>query len=518
MLIVHLYVLRMLRTIDAFLNGITMYRLVLYVLIAFFLVALLYAALGVLLMRPLMLLFSLLFILVLCWGTNTFFSRVFGVQTNVESMYITAFILVLLIAPPVGIADGSYLMLAGAASVAAMASKYLIAIRRKHLFNPAAFGIALTAVMLQWPASWWVSASAMLPFVLVGGLLVTRKIQRFDLVLGFFAVALVMIALPNLTDAASLAASLQAILLRSPLFFFALIMLTEPLTTPPTRSLRIAYGALTGVLFAPWLHVGSFSSTPELALVAGNVFSYLVSPKQKLFLSFRQKVPLAKDLYGFLFSPDRRLTFTPGQYLEWTLGHGHPDARGNRRYFTIASSPAEQDIAIGIRFSPRSSTFKQKLLSMEPGERIVASGLAGDFTLPKDTTKKLVFLAGGIGITPFRSIVRDLLDRHEARPIILFYSNRTEEEIAYRELFEQAQQELDITVLYTLTDEPAPTGWRGETGRIDEPMIRRAVPDCADRHFFISGPRAMVLAFEETLKRMGVHRSRIRTDFFPGFV
>ncbi|MDO8468563.1 MAG: hypothetical protein Q7S29_02290 [Candidatus Peribacter sp.] len=509
----------MLRWIDKFLNGITMYRLTLYVLAAFFLVAVLFAAFGVLSMSPLMLLFSLLFITVLCWATNTFFSLSFGAPTNVESVYITAFILVLLISPPASVGDGQYLELACWASIWAMASKYIIAIRRKHLFNPAAFAVALTALTLNQSASWWVATSAMAPFIFVGGLLMTRKIQRFDLVVSFFVVALLAILLPHLADTPSLGRLTRNVLANTPLLFFAFIMLTEPLTLPPQRLLRVVYGALTGLLFAPWIHLGSFTFTPELALVAGNVFSYLVSPKQKLFLTLKQKIPMAQDIYEFVFSSDRLLRFMPGQYLEWTLGHARPDTRGNRRYFTISSSPAESDIAVGVRFYPQSSTFKQNLLAMEPGGTIIASQLAGEFILPKDTTKKLVFMAGGIGITPFRSMVQDLLDRSEARSVTLLYSNRTASEIAYREVFAEAEKRLRLKVIYTLTDQKAvPTGWQGAVGRIDEQMIRREVPDFADRYFFISGTRAMVLAFADTLQRMGVSPSRIRQDFFPGFV
>ena len=116
-------------------------------------------------------------------------------------------------------------------------------------------------------------------------------------------------------------------------------MLTEPSTTPPARTRRIVYGAVVGALFAPFLHFGRLFLTPELALIAGNLFSYLASPKARYRLKLEAKVQLAPDIYELRFTSDRRIRFRPGQYLEWTLGHSRPDNRGNRRYFTIASSP-----------------------------------------------------------------------------------------------------------------------------------------------------------------------------------
>ncbi len=205
------------------------------------------------------------------------------------------------------------------AAIWAMACKYIFAINKKHLFNPAAFAVALTALTINQSASWWIGGNLpMLAFVLVGGLLVTRKIQRFDLVLSFFAVGLVTIMLTN--TASDPLTTLQKAFLHAPLFFFAFIMLTEPLTTPPTRSGRIAYGAFVGLLFAPAIHVGSIYSTPELALLAGNLLSYALSPKAKYALKLKSKKEVGTDIYDFAFATEEPMRFRPGQYMEWTLG------------------------------------------------------------------------------------------------------------------------------------------------------------------------------------------------------
>jgi ferredoxin-NADP reductase len=295
-------------------------------------------------------------------------------------------------------------------------------------------------------------------------------------------------------------------------------MLTEPLTSPPTKTLRILYGVLTGFLFAPFVHIGSIYFTPELALVFGNIFVYFVSPKEKLILKLKELKEVGKDTFDFIFAPDRKFSFVPGQYMEWTLGHKNTDNRGNRRYFTLASSPTEKDIRMGVRFYPESSSFKNELKALKPGDTIVAGSRAGDFTLPKNKSKKLVFVAGGIGITPFRSMIKYLVDYNEKRDIVLFYSNKKIEDVAYTEVFDGAYEKLGIRTVYTLTDKTvAPVLWRGELGHIDANMIRRNVPGFLDRTYYISGPNTMVKTFKNTLVKMGIEKSQIITDFFPGF-
>lgn len=508
----------MLEFIDKKLNTVTMYRLVLYYLIGLLVFAVFFGYFGILSYTPLALVLSTIYITFISWLTNLVFSKVFKAQTNIESVYITALILVFIINPPVSFLDISFLTLASWASVLAMASKYILAIRKKHIFNPAAIAVVITSLFLGQSASWWIGTTWMVVPVIIGGVLLTRKLIRTDLVVSFLVTSLVMVVGSRIFSGGPILTTAERFILSSPVLFFAFIMLTEPLTSPPTKNLRITYGIITGLLFAPFIHLGTLYSTPELALVIGNIFVYFVSPKEKLVLKLKELKEIGKDTYDFIFTPDRKFTFRPGQYLEWTLGHKNTDNRGNRRYFTLASSPTEQTVRMGVKFYPDASSFKSKLITLKPGDTIVASGRAGDFVLPKDSTKKLVFIAGGIGITPFRSMIRYLLDSKEKRDIVLFYSNRKIEDVAYTEVFDEAKDKLGIPTVYTLTDRTAiPDSWFGEIGSIDSPMIMRNVPDFQGRTFFVSGPNRMVKAFEDTLTKMGVERSSIITDFFPGF-
>ncbi len=502
----------MMKFIDRLLDHTTMYRLVLYYLIALVATALLLGFLGIGRHDPTSIAFSTVVILATCWVTNRVFSRVYAVPANTESVYITALILVLIL-DPVTAADAKGIGVLIFASVWAIASKFILAIRGKHLFNPAALGVALPAFLLDWPATWWVGGNLpLLPIVLIGGFLVVRKLQRFDLVLTFAAVALAT----SLATAApsEYPALLGEILRSSPLFFFAFVMLTEPLTAPSGRLLRLTFAALVGFLFAPNVHIGSFYFTPELALLVGNLFAYVVSPKGRFVLTLERIEEAAADSYDFIFSSPHKLAFQAGQYLEWTLGLKRPDNRGNRRYFTLASAPTEDSVRLGVKFYPKSSAFKRALGAMEPGDTIYASQLSGNFTLPRNRNTKLAFLAGGIGITPFRSMLQHLIDEGEKRPIVVLYEVETPEDIAYRDVSEAAWRELDIRTIHAVERGAR----RGEyPGLIDARLVRKAIPDFRERTFYISGPQAMVRSLRQMLRKMGVRDSRIKVDFFPGF-
>jgi ferredoxin-NADP reductase/Na+-translocating ferredoxin:NAD+ oxidoreductase RnfD subunit len=506
----------MMTGIDYALDRTTMYRLVLYVLLGLIGVAAILAYFGLLAFSPLALLVSAAFLVLMCWAANTLLSWAFDVPPNVESATITGLILTLIIDP---VRSPSDLQFLGWAAILAMASKYILAFRGKHFFNPAAIAVVITAFVLGESASWWIGTGSMLPAVLIGGYLIVRKIRLEDMVVTFLIAAVVTVCLVSLSLGVPIASELQQLLVASPLFFFASIMLTEPLTAPPTRDLKRIYAVIVGILIIPQIHIGTLYSTPELALVAGNVFSYFVGPKERVALKLRKKSRLAPDIVDFVFAPSRPLAFAPGQFIECTLAHPGPDSRGNRRYFTIASSPTEDSIHLGVRFYQRGSTFKRAMYGMDGRTSLLAGQVAGDFTLPRDRGQKLVFIAGGIGITPYRSMLKYLLDTKQRRDIILIYANRTVNDFVYKDVLSDAQTRLGVKTVFTLTDTSAiPRNWPGYRGRITEQMIQEVVPDYAERVFYLSGPPDMVKAHELVLRDIGVHASRIKKDFFPGLV
>lgn len=489
-----------------------MYRLVVYYLGGLIAIATPLAFFGVLPFSPAALLFSTGLLIAVASIADRVGARVFSSEPATDSAIITALILALIVNPvlPGNFGGVGLLVLI---AVWAIASKYIIAWRRKQVFNPAAFGVAIAALFFSQGVTWWIGNLYLAPFVLIGGLLIVRKIERFDLVLSFAVASTVTIILTSLADPAT---AVWNTLAHSSFLFLALVMLTEPSTMPPSRPLRILYGVLTGVLFAPAVHILSYYFTPETALLAGNVFSFIVSPKGKHILTLKSSTQLADGAYEFVFAPERRFNFKAGQYLEWTLPGAKSDSRGNRRYFTIASAPEEADIRLGVKFYTPMSSFKQELLALKPGDTISVGQLAGDFILSRDEAQKVAFIAGGIGITPFRSMVGNMFATGKSRDAVLLYGVNSERELAYKDFFDAARERLGMKVVYAIGGRATVPG--AVQGRIDERMLVAQVPDFAERTFYISGPRGMVTSFTDSLRSLGLPSSQIKTDYFPGFV
>jgi glycine betaine catabolism B len=503
----------MMTFVDSLLNRVTMYRLTLY-----YLAALLVAAFGLGLFKlapnnPLALAWSFGLITAVCWATNRLLAWLLHVPANRESVYITALI-VTLIMPPAAPTDGLGLAGLVMASAVAVASKFLLTLRRRHIFNPVAIGAAAAALLLDQPATWWVGGNAkLLPLVLVGGLLIVRKMQRCEMV-GAYVLANLAVTLAMTPFAMSSQALTQA-LLSSPLLFAGFAMLTEPATAPQARWPRVAFGALIGALSSPVVHFGGFYLTPEIAFLVGNAFAFAMNPEGRFKFTLMRIEQISVDSFEFVLRSDRKVDFRPGQYLDWTLDVANPDDRGNRRAFTIASAPGDSEVRLGVKFYPKPSAFKKSLAAMKPGDVIYGSQLAGAFTLPDDPAEKLAFIAGGIGVTPFRSMVRDLIGRKDKRSAVLVYGANRADEIAYVDLFAQAERELGLRTVYAVVDgvAPCPSAHRGF---IDAALIRSEVPDFLERTFYVSGPWAMVSQMRRVLKEMGVARTRIKVDFFPG--
>lgn len=494
----------MFKPVDNLLDSITMYRLMLYYLLALVGLSVVFSLFRLLPFNPLAIIVSTAVLVTTCMLANKLFSYLFKAPANVESFYITALILTLIITPTYSITQLPFLV---EAAILAISSKYILAINKKHIFNPAALAAAMMG-FLGMGAGWWIGTTTMALPILIGGMLIVRKLGRSDLILSFLLLFFLTFSIFNFSS--NLGSVLPKLLLESPILFFTFVMLTEPQTTPPFRKYRVLYGGLVGVL--------SLFYAMELALLAGNLFSYIVGPKWKLILQFKGKRAVAKDTYDFIFEADKKIDYQAGQYMEWTLQHNGADSRGNRRYFTLASSPTEGEITLGTKFYPNPSSFKKALLSLQAGEKVAASQLAGEFTLPKDSNKGLVFLAGGIGITPFRSMVKYLLDTNQKRDTVLFYSNKGIKDIAYKDIFDEVEKRLGIKVVYVLSDtNTAPKNWPGKIGLIDERMIKNEVKDFKDRTYYISGPHSMVDAYRKTLTKMSIPESQIRADFFPGY-
>lgn len=502
----------MLKKIDQLVNSITMYRLVLYGLLALAVTAVLGSYLGLIVYTPLQIFASLILLSGLCQLTNFILAKIFSCQTNTESATITSLILFFLFAPFNGL--GELITLVIAATVA-IASKFVLTNRHAHFFNPAAIAAVLLPLFGFDPALWWMATPFLLPLTIIVGGLVIYKTKKVHLAGAFLLASSLTILYTNWNFFTNPLAFATELLLSWPIVFFVGIMLTEPLTMPPTKKLQIVYGILVGLLFGLPFHFGPLYASPELALLFGNLFALVVSQRKTLLLTLKYKEQLADNIYEFNFHSFEKLEFKPGQYLEWTLAPNAADSRGNRRFFTIASSPTEKLVKVGVKVPSQASSFKQELLKLEPGQKIFAASLAGDFTLPENKLEKIVMIAGGIGITPFRSMIKYLLDKAEQRDVILIYSASRQEELVYQDLWKEATKIGLRTILLCGSNETSPKKTAFKTGRISKKLIEQEIPDWHERIFYLSGPSALVNDYKNLLRKMRV--KKIVTDYFPGF-
>lgn len=503
--------------IDSFLNKITMYKLTLYYLLAIIGYAVFLGFTGTFFFNPINILLSATLSLFSCLIFNFIFSKFFRAITNSESAIITALILTLLL-PTLFPLNVPFILLA---SFLAMGSKYLAVIEKHHIFNPAAVSVAAISLLSpEHTAVWWVGTSHLMPVVLIGGLLLIRKIQREKMVFSFFVTYFIILAILGIFKDGSLFAVFnlwERSILSSSVLFLGFVMLTEPITSPSTSKKQIYYAILVAILFTtPEVGFFNFVLIPELALCVGNLFSYIISPFYRFELTLKEKRKVATDTYEFAFERPN-FSFLPGQYMEWTLPHGNIDSRGNRRYFSLSSSPTEDELSMSIRFYSPPSSFKRKLLGFINGSKIVATQLAGDFIMPKDLSKPLVFIGGGIGIAPFKSMIKYIIDKNIKVNIIIIYANRHDDDIAFKELFDKAKQ-YGVKTIYILTDKnKIPLNWEGQSGYITIDFIKKEIPDFDKRLFYLSGPQIMIENFVLILKKLGLKNSQIISDFFPGY-
>lgn len=504
--------------IDRLLNKITSYRLVLYFLISLLGSGLILSFLGILTFSPFRLLYTALLLVAACRGANLALARVLNVSKNQDSDLITALILALIFNP---VTSGHEILVLVFAGVFAMGSKYFLAPDKKHVFNPAAYGAFIVATLFNRNPSWWVGNKFLLPIIVVGGFLILRKMKRFSMSLGFVGLYATLLAISIFSSTHGLStypAILGRTITDSPLLFFGLIMLTEPLTSPSSRRFGFIYVAIVGLLYAtPQLRVLSISLEPVSALMFGNIFTYLVSPHQRMKLKFLHKTQEASGIYSFAFSKPSQLNFEAGQYMEWTLPVFQSDNRGNRRYLTIASAPSESQLMFSVKIPEKMSSFKNQLLKLEPGNTILASELVGQFVLPEDIKRKLCFIAGGIGITPFRSMVKQIGDTGQNRTVTLLYFASDPKEFAFNDIFAQAPARNLRTIRSITNPDLVPPNWKGNVGPVSADMIKSNVPDYSQRLFYLSGPLVFVQATAKALSDLGVNSAAILTDFFPGY-
>jgi ferredoxin-NADP reductase len=224
---------------------------------------------------------------------------------------------------------------------------------------------------------------------------------------------------------------------------------------------------------------------------------------------------VAKGTLLVLFAVDEYPDYRPGAYFWVELPErGHADEKGLRRHISLVTSPTDLGV-VGLATRLRDSAFKRTLAELEVGDEVEVEEPKGSFLLPADTTAKYVFVAGGIGITVFRSMLRYVADTGEPYRVTLVYSNRDRESAAFLdELAELEERIPGLRVVLVMTDEPE---WEGETRRLDADVLAELVGGLDDKTFLVAGPPAMAQSVADALGVAGVPEERLLTDRFSGY-
>jgi ferredoxin-NADP reductase len=221
---------------------------------------------------------------------------------------------------------------------------------------------------------------------------------------------------------------------------------------------------------------------------------------------------------AFYFEKPAEFEFEAGQFCNFTLlSTGDTDLEGSSRALSIASAPHERNLMVAMRL--RTTAFKRTLHSLPLGTELLLQGPFGSLILPRNTTRPAVLLAGGIGITPFRSVIWNAAESLSPRKIFLFYSVRVPEEAAFlEELREMEQYNRRYKFICTVTrPQKSRMACRGETGRISIQLLSKWFPDLSVPIYYIAGPPAMVTGVRGMLIGAGVSEEDIRAEEFYGY-
>lgn len=224
---------------------------------------------------------------------------------------------------------------------------------------------------------------------------------------------------------------------------------------------------------------------------------------------------LTRDVRSIKFSLEG-INYKPGQYINLKLDVKN-DSQGRSRDFSLSSSPTENFLMITTKIT--SAPFKQRVASLKIGERVKMSGPFGKFVLKENLNKHHVMLSGGIGITPLRSMLKYATDKKLQLKITLIYSNRTPEEIVFRDNLESFKRSnKNLRIIHTITrPEESKMRWRGRAGRINSRMIKEFVPDLSVAEFYVVGPPNMVDSIVKILRSMKIPDKQINTEHFTGY-
>lgn len=239
-------------------------------------------------------------------------------------------------------------------------------------------------------------------------------------------------------------------------------------------------------------------------------------PSYKIRLNRREEI--AEGTMAFYFEKPSGFAFQPGHFGNFSLlDPPETDDEGNMRSFSIASAPFEEGLMVATRL--RDSAFKRVLKSVPLGTEVKLAAPFGSFTLHEDSRRPAVFLVGGIGITPFRSMILDAVHNQLPHHLALFYSNRRPEDAAFLDDLDQlSEKNSNFKLVATMTEiENSHETWQGERGFIRRDLLDKYVGHLRNPVYYTAGPPGMVKAMRELLLGMGVSQDNLRTEDFAGY-
>lgn len=235
-------------------------------------------------------------------------------------------------------------------------------------------------------------------------------------------------------------------------------------------------------------------------------------------LSLLRQETVAWGTVALTFGKPAGFTFKPGQSVDLTLvDPPETDAKGNRRALSIVSAPFEDELVVATRL--RDSAFKRVLWGLKPGATVQVDGPFGSFGLHSDRARAAVLIAGGIGITPFMSMIRQALHDGLERQLVLLYSNRQPRDAAYLAELQQleSRHRERFQLIPTMSERVAVAEWKGRQGLVDRELVAAVMAEHARPVFYVVGPPAMVGAMKELLAGLGISDDDIRSEDFGGY-
>jgi glycine betaine catabolism B len=488
--------------------GFGMYRVISASLVTLMLIAVVFAAIGVIGYTPGGIALTAFIAVAVTMLTSLMGAQTAKTIAHLESSVITGLLIAFIVPPTLETRD--LLGVTAAAAIAGL-SKYLLVFRGRHVLNPAATGVTIASFLGLTAGFWWVANPPLTPFIVLAGLVIAWRSGLLLIALIGLGVGVSAVLIRLVASGEDVWLSVYLVATSYPIVFLALFMLTEPLTMAQRRQAQVLVAIVVGLgsalPFSVPLGSLTFYSSPELALLVGNLVAFVAMLIHRAARSAELSLLSSSDFgqSGFLlrFASTRPLPLRAGQWVELHFPHRNSDTRGQRRVFSVVSPPhqAQGDapvIEIATTLAERGSSFKHALSGAPSTSPARVSNIGGDFLLPTDPTKPILMIAGGIGITPFISQLAALTHRGETRDIVLLEVRSAEAEHPFEAVIKSSG------VLHKVVSRD----------QIDS-TLDALDPEPRSRVCMVSGSPGFVKTLRAELRKRGV--PRIHTDSFVGY-